>query len=271
MASVFRKTAVERLSSPDRLDSMLRVTTPLSWIGILAAAVLAGSVVFWAFTGPLPTTVSASGFLVDSYNTNTIFSNAAGIVSQMKVEPGMSIEPGDPILEIDSVTGKLVTVYADQRGIVSRLLTEVGTEVTPSSELLRISPQTENDLSVICYVDMGTARQLREGMQAKIYLSSGVSGYLVGTVTNIDRCVTSAAAISELLGQDGQMAYTLTRNGPLVAVTCELKAAAAAACGYYFSGSGSPDLPLAAGEQVTVRITLEECTPIEKVFPTLGR
>lgn len=270
VASVFRKTALERLSSPDRLDSMLKVTTPMSWIGIAAAAVLAISVVFWAFTGSLPTTVSTVGFLVDSYNTNTIYSNAAGMVSQVMVEPGMPIERDDPILEISSTTGKQVTVYSDQRGIVSRLLTGVGTEVTPSSELLRISPQTGNDLSIVCYVDLETARQLREGMQAGIYLNSGASGHMAGTVTNIDRCVSSTAAISELLGQDGQMAYALTQNGPLVAVTCELRADAAAASGYYFSGNGTPDSSLTSGEQVTVQITLDECAPIEKVFPMLG-
>ena len=269
MASVFRKTAIERLSSPDRLDSMMKVTTPLSWVGIASAAVLAIFVVFWAFTGSLPTTVSATGFLVNSYNTNTIYSNAAGTVNQIIVEPGMPIEQGDPILEINSTTGELVTIYADQRGIVSRLLTEVGMEVTPSSELLRISPQTENDLSLVCYVDMGTARQLQEGMQAGIYLNSGASGHMVGIVTNIDRCVTSTTAISELLGQDGQMAYALTQNGPLVAVTCELKADAATACGYYFSGNGAPDLPLSSGEQVTVQIIVDECAPIAKVFPML--
>lgn len=269
MASVFRKTAIERLSSPDRLDSMLRVTTPMSWVGIAAATALAISVVFWAFTGSLPTTASASGFLVGSYNTNTIYSSAAGFVSQVMVEPGMSIEQGDPVLEISSVTGKQVTVCADQRGIVSRLLTEVGMEVMPSSELLRISPQTENDLSVVCYVGLETARQLQEGMQAGIYLSSDASGHMIGTVTNIDRYVASTAAISELLGQDGQMAYALTQNGPLTAVTCELKADVAAACGYYFSGS-APSTPLTSGEQVTVQIILDECAPIAKVFPMLG-
>ena len=247
----------------------MKVTTPLSWVGIASAAVLAIFVVFWAFTGSLPTTVSAVGFLVDSYNTNTIYSNVAGTVSQVMVEPGMPIEQGDPILEINSTTGKQVTVNADQCGIVSRLLTEVGMEVTPSSELLRISPQTENDLSIVCYVDIATARQLREGMQAGIYLNSSTSGHMAGTITNIDRCVTSTAAISELLGQDGQMAYALTQNGPLVAVTCELRADASTACGYYFSG-GAPNQPLTSGEQATVQITLEECAPIAKVFPMLG-
>lgn len=267
MASIFRKTATERLCSPDRLDGMLKVTTPMSWVGIAAAVALALSVVFWAFNGSLPTTTSSIGFLVDSYNTNTIYNSAAGTVSRMMVEPGMTIERGDPLIEVSSSTGKNVTVCADQSGIISRLLVEPGMEVVPSSELLRISPQTENDLSVVCYVDLETAKQIREGMQADIYLHSSDSGHMLGTVTNIDKYVASTSAISELLGLDGQIAYQLTQHGPLVAVTCELKTDANH--GYYFSG-GTTDIQLVSGEEVTVQITLDECAPIAKVFPALG-
>lgn len=270
MASVFRRTAVERLSSPDRLDSMLKITTPMSWLGIAAAVSLTATVILWALTGSLPTTVTATGFLVDSYNTNTIFSNAAGTVARVMVAPGTPIQEGDPVMEIDTTTNKQVMVYADQPGIVSRLLVEVGMEVWPCSELLRISPQTGNDLSVVCYVSLETARQLDEGMEARIYFTSGVYGHMTGQVTNVDKYAASIMAISELLGQDGQLAYSLTQNGSLVAVTCELKADPDAACGYSFLGGDSPDKPLTSGERVTVQITLEECAPIAKVFPMLG-
>ena len=40
MTSVFRKTALERLSSPDRLDGMLKLTSPMSWLGIAAAVIM---------------------------------------------------------------------------------------------------------------------------------------------------------------------------------------------------------------------------------------
>ena len=57
MAGIFRKTALERLSSPDQLDSMLKITSPMSWLGIGAAGALAVAVIAWAFTGSIPNTV----------------------------------------------------------------------------------------------------------------------------------------------------------------------------------------------------------------------
>lgn len=269
MQNVFRKAAIERLSSPDRLDSMLKVTTPLSWVGIAAAAALAAAVIFWSLTGSIPTTVSASGFLVNSYNTNTIFSGIAGRVSQIMVEPGSALKPGDPVMRVACAGGKQATVYSDQTGIVSRLLTEPEAELVPSSELIRVSPQTDNDLSVVCYMEPGTAQQLETGMEVGIYLNSGGYGRMEGAISNIDHFACSNSAISELLGQDGQAADSITRNGPVVAVTCQLRADPDSACGYRFSGA-SPAAPLTGGQQATVQITLSRCAPIAKVFPTLG-
>ena len=161
-------------------------------------------------------------------------------------------------------------MYSDQTGVVSRLLAEPGSEVVPSSELVRISPQTDNDLSVVCYMDAGTAQQLEIGMEAGIYLNSSGYGRMEGTISNIDHFSCSNSAISELLGQDGQMAYALTQNGPVVAVTCALQADPESPCGYYFSTGASPDAPLTSGRQTTVQIIVSRCAPIAKVFPMLG-
>lgn len=253
MHSVFRRAAVERLSSPDRLDSMLKVTTPLSWAGIAAAAALAAAVIFWSLAGSIPTTVSVSGFFVNSYNTNTVFSGVAGTVSHVMVEPGCVVRPGDPVVGVTCAGGEQVTVYSDQAGIVSRLLAAPGMELVPSSELLRVSPQTDNGLSVVCYVDPATAQLLEPGMEAGISLSSGGYGRMEGTVSNIDRFASSGQAVTELLGQ---AASSITQNGPVVAVTCSLRA--------------GPDLPPAGGQQATVQITTGRCAPVAKVFHLSG-
>ena len=60
VADLYRKSALERISSPEQLDQALEVTSPLSWpaligIGILLAAIL----FFWPI--PVQDTVSAMG------------------------------------------------------------------------------------------------------------------------------------------------------------------------------------------------------------------
>jgi len=41
---VFRQTALEQMTSPDRQDEILTVTTPGDWIGLAAIALLVGGV-----------------------------------------------------------------------------------------------------------------------------------------------------------------------------------------------------------------------------------
>ena len=226
MAGIFRKTALERLSSPDQLDSMLKITSPMSWVGIGAAAALAAAVVVWSFTGSIPDTVSAPGFIVYSYNTNTLYSTASGTVKDVLVDPGMIVEPGTPVVELYSSNGDEITIESDQNGRVSEFFVEKDTEVTPNAELFRLSPLTENEMSLVCYVDFNTAKQLEPGMETAIYLNSidsGTYGHMEAVITNVDRYISSEGALAEMLGADGQMAYMVTQNGPVAAVTCELK------------------------------------------------
>ena len=256
MASIFRQTAIERLSSPDRLDSMLKITTPLSWVGIAAAALLSAVVVVWSVVGSIPSTAAAPGFLVGAYGTNTLYSAAAGTVSSVLVERGDAVEEGTPVLELTDPAGRRVTLTSGQRGVIASVLTGPGEEVTASAELFRLSPRTEGGLVALCYTDMDTAARVEPGMRAAVF-PAGAGGQLEARVVNVDSRFASVGAISEILGQDGQMAALLTQNGPVVAVTCELAGDAAAA-------------GLAGGEQVTVQLILDESAPIEKVFPALG-
>ena len=273
MASVFRKTALERLSSPDQLDSMLKITSPMSWLGIGAATMLAVAVVAWSFMGTIPDLVSAPGCLVYSYNTNTLYSPALGTVKSLNVYPGERVEKGTEVMELYSPTGDVIVVESDQSGIVSSQLVSRKDEITPNTEIFRLSPITENDLSVVCYVDLDTAKQLEEGMEASVYLNSvdsGTYGHMEAVVTNVDRCASSAGAFVEILGADGQLAYQMTQNGPVAAVTCELKTDENTESGYYFSAQNGAEIKLVGGEQAAVQIVVNESAPISKVFPMFG-
>ena len=81
---------------------------------------------------------------------------------------------------------------------------------------------------------------------------------------------SSNRALTELLGADGQLAYLVSQNGPVAAVTCELKVDENTESGYYFSTQGGSAVTLMGGEQATVQIVMDESAPISKVFPMFG-
>ena len=76
----FRRRALERVSSPEELDRLVKVALPRTWIALagLALLILAASV--WAVVARVPTTVQASGYLLREGGIRVVAAPTAGLV-----------------------------------------------------------------------------------------------------------------------------------------------------------------------------------------------
>lgn len=63
MAQLFRKSSIERLSSPEQLDKAIVVTSPMSWTVLIGIALIIICFVMWAVCGTMPTTLKAKGVI----------------------------------------------------------------------------------------------------------------------------------------------------------------------------------------------------------------
>ncbi|MDR1706028.1 MAG: hypothetical protein LBS19_15275 [Clostridiales bacterium] len=59
--SVFRKSALDRLSSPEDLNKYIRVTTPAAWLLAAAAALILAGFLVWGFLGKVEIINAAGG------------------------------------------------------------------------------------------------------------------------------------------------------------------------------------------------------------------
>ena len=64
MALLFRRAALDRLSTPEQLDRTLYVTTPKGWIALAALLAMAAAIVAWSVKGEVSTFVKADGILL---------------------------------------------------------------------------------------------------------------------------------------------------------------------------------------------------------------
>ncbi len=62
--SIFRKEALERLSSPEQLDQLMKIVTPRSLLPLLALGGLLGCGLIWSIVGRIPITTTGQGALV---------------------------------------------------------------------------------------------------------------------------------------------------------------------------------------------------------------
>jgi hypothetical protein len=73
MADLYRKSALERLSSPEQLDKAITVSAPSSWLALLGITALVVTVIIWSVFGKLPTTITATGIVTTDGQTVICF------------------------------------------------------------------------------------------------------------------------------------------------------------------------------------------------------
>ena len=96
-SQIFSQEALDKLRSPEKLDTMLPITTPISWMSLVAILVLLFSVVLWSIFGAFTVKADGMGLIMDSAGVLNISHVATGKISRLYVKPGMAIKKGDLI------------------------------------------------------------------------------------------------------------------------------------------------------------------------------
>lgn len=268
---LYRKSALEKISSPEQLDKAMTVTSPLSWLALVAVTVMIVITIVWSIIGTIPVTVSTKGILASPVSTNALFMTESGKVDAVLVHPGSELVPGTPVLNYRTGNGDVKTITADQIGVVTEIFAQRDAEVTQGSEILRLSPLVTGDKVVVCYTDLRSAKKIRRGMEANVFLdNSQIYGHMRARVVNIDSYVSSTAGMSYVLGSDNSLASDFQINGSaVVAVTCELYPDSESVSGLYWSNAKGRKLTVTNGSLVDVKVVVEEVAPITKLFSKL--
>lgn len=97
---IFRKVSVERLSSPEQLDLVLRVTTPKSWAILVALMLIASVAIVWGYTGLVPTTAAGDGILARSGGVLNVVARGSGPVTHLYVKAGEKVRANQVVARI---------------------------------------------------------------------------------------------------------------------------------------------------------------------------
>lgn len=87
--NLFRKASLDKVTSPEQLDELIRVANPSLWVTLAAIVILLAAVLGWSVFGALPTTLSASAFSNDG--TLTFYLSAEEAAT---VKGGMTVQTG---------------------------------------------------------------------------------------------------------------------------------------------------------------------------------
>ena len=97
---LFRKSALDRLSSPEQLDLMVRITSPAGWVALTALIGLITVAIMWGIFGNIPTKVIGSAMLIKTGGVVEISARSNGLITDVSVRAGDMVKRGQKIARI---------------------------------------------------------------------------------------------------------------------------------------------------------------------------
>ena len=98
---LFREESLERLSSPEQLDQLIKVTSPRAWLALIAISCLLISAIVWGFLGSIPTKIAGHGILLNNGSVISVQHNTSGQVIDVRFKLGDMVKKGDVLARIE--------------------------------------------------------------------------------------------------------------------------------------------------------------------------
>ena len=102
---MFRKEALEQLSSPEQLEQLMEVTTRKAWVALYTIGASLLVILLWSIFGQIPMTVDGSGIFVHPRRVVSFQSPAPGQIVAIKVGVGDFVFVGVGVFFIDVGVG----------------------------------------------------------------------------------------------------------------------------------------------------------------------
>jgi len=98
---LFRKKALQKLSSPEQLDTVVKLIPSSGWLSLLALGLFTLVIVLWGFLGSLNYPQYGIGVIVSGDRIHSVYSTGNGIINAMAVKVGNYVQYGQVIGRID--------------------------------------------------------------------------------------------------------------------------------------------------------------------------
>ena len=308
---LFSKEALDKMRSPEQLDTILPITTPITWMGLIAVAVAMFSVILWSIFGSFTVKAEGMGLIMDPQGVTNITSVFGGKIDKLYIHEGQSIKKGDKIAHIEQIQENASTrmaqyapelatseldamnkvheydarryqrdesefIYSSYDGIVDDILIDAGTAIGSGIPIctVRLSGGRK-DLTGILYIPVDKGKRVKPGQTIQLApngVDASLSGMLLGVVRSVSQYPVSMQSIQKRLGNDHLSQFILqAQQSAVMEVTFDLVKDEDSESGYLWTSTVGEHAPITAGSFCTGSIIIERKPPIQKVFYKLSQ
>lgn len=305
-SKIFSRAALDKLRSPDRLDMLLPITTPIGWMSLVAVGLLLISVILWSIFGSFTVRADGKGMILDSGGVTTVTHVAGGKIAHVYVRKGATISKGDLIAELEQPQESADTnmaqygpqlassmkdtadrvyqykaklykqgvsrdVISDYDGIVEDVMIRKGSVISSGTPLCSVRlTKKRNDLTGVMYVPVDKGKRIEPGQTIQL-VPNGVdvqeSGSLIGVVRTVSNYPVPLQSIQEKVSNPELAKWLLSGGqGAVVEITFVLVKDENNPSGYLWTSFVGEHKPVTAGSFCTGSVIIERRPPIEKVF-----
>src|SRR5262249_6079463 len=97
---LFRQESLRKLSSPEQLDTLLRVTSPKGWLALAAVGAVLAAVVTWSWGGSIRTNVAGQGILTVRGDLMGVVAEASDALQEIGVAVGQDVRQGQVVARL---------------------------------------------------------------------------------------------------------------------------------------------------------------------------
>ncbi len=308
---LFSKEALNKMRSPEQLDKILPITTPITWMGLIAVAVAMVSVIIWSIFGSFTVKAEGMGLIMDPQGLTNITSVFGGKIDKIYIHEGQSIKKGDKIAHIEQIQENASTrmaqyapelatseldamnkvyeydarryqrdesefVYSSYDGLVDEILIDSGATIGSGTSIctVRLSGGRK-DLTGILYIPVDKGKRVKPGQTIQLApngVDTSLSGMLLGVVRSVSQYPVSMQSIQKRLGNDHLSQFILqAQQSAVMEVTFDLVKDEDSESGYLWTSTVGDHAPITAGSFCTGSIIIERKPPIQKVFYKLSQ
>ncbi len=214
--SVFRKSALDKLSSPEQLDKLIRMTSARSWMILAFFILIIASTLLWSITGNIPTKIQALGIIMSNNGTDSILSTLDGVISDVTIKKDDYVHVGDVIARISQSN------YVEQVATVEAQIAEIQGYTLDSPNVKTQMTQDVIDLynikSQITDIDKQIEKMKLSDPHSPIAESeavfNGEVNYLIFRKNSLKESfnVTKSAKLDTLSKQSSQLKNTIANS-----------------------------------------------------------
>ena len=311
MGNIFSKEALDKMRTPERLDKMLPITTPIGWMALAGILVLMVSVVIWSIYGSFTVKAEGMGIIMDEGGVVNISHITGGKVEKLYVRTGNTVQKGDIIAHIDQAQQSAETrmaqygaglatsdrdamsrvyqydakryqqtvaedVYSDYDGIVDEVMVGEGTVLGGGTPICSVRlARDKQELLGYLYIPVDKGKRVEPGMSIQL-APNGVdvsqSGSLLGVVRSVSQYPMNLQGISQHTGNQNLAQWILqSQKGAVMEVTFDLVKDSESESGYLWTSKVGEHKKITPGSFCTGSVIIERRPPIQKVFYKLSQ